>query len=161
LHLLKAAFDMSKADYVDGFLEGHETTGTRTLYRFGVVSFVILSLFCGIINIAMQGHVGSRSSDALVSAAILGLLGYTLQQIKWYRQDNEDPKHRRATIVLILLVVLLDISACIAFHNVLACEPPVPVPETPVPTTMGPTPAPTPAPTNVTELMEAWLASKS
>lgn len=148
---------MSKADYLDGFLEGHETAGTRTLYRLGVASFVILSLFSGIVGVATQGKEGSHVSDALVSVAILGLLAYTLQQIKWYRQDNEDPKHRRATIFLMLLVVLLDVSACVAFHNVLSYQAPVPVPETPVPTTT-PEPTPTPPTTNATALMEAWLA---
>lgn len=156
---------MSKADYLDGFLEGHETTGIRSLYRFVVGSFVILSLFCGLANIAAQGKDGSRTSDAVMSAAILGLLAYTLQQIKWYRQDNEDPKHRRATIALMLMVLLLDVAACIAFHATMSYQPPAP-PPTPVPTaaptaapTEAPTANPTLAPTNATELMEAFLAS--
>jgi hypothetical protein len=166
---------MSKADYLDGFLEGHETSGTRGLYRFGVISFVILSLFCGIANIAIQGTKGHRVSDAFVSVAILGLLAYTLQHIKWYRQDNADPKHRRATIYLMFTVLLLDVASCIAFHDTISYQPPAPemppttvaptVAPTPAPTTAptpsGPTPAPTPTPTNATKLMELFLEAKA
>lgn len=147
---------MSKADYVDGLLEGHESQPVRGLYRFFVVSFVILSLFCGAANLATIGKPGFRTSEAFTSVAILGLTVQILLSIKWYRQDNQDPKHRRFTALLIVMVLVLDIGACVSFHETMSYTPPS-APAGPEPTTAAPmteVPA-TPSPTNNTNVTTA------
>eukprot|EP00331_Platyophrya_macrostoma_P020123 CAMPEP_0176463590 /NCGR_PEP_ID=MMETSP0127-20121128/35981_1 /TAXON_ID=938130 /ORGANISM="Platyophrya macrostoma, Strain WH" /LENGTH=131 /DNA_ID=CAMNT_0017855783 /DNA_START=33 /DNA_END=428 /DNA_ORIENTATION=- len=117
---------MTASDYVDGLLEGHEAQGTRTVvYRLFIVAFVMLSIFSGLANIATLGHEGHRDYDVLTSISILGLTVMVLQNVKWYRQDNQDPKHRRSTVALIVLVLILDVGSCIAFNQTMTYQPPV------------------------------------
>jgi hypothetical protein len=140
-------------DYIDGFLEGHESTTVRVIYRLGMASYILLTLFASIANLAVvrpSGHIYT----ALNSVSLLGFLGLTLKNAHWYRKDNLDPKFRRATVFLMFCVIVLDVAGCMAFHDALHPEPKYyPPAETPVPTFTPPfTPEPpgTPAPPNAT-----------
>jgi hypothetical protein len=116
------------SDYVEGFLEGHEGPGVKLLYRLFMFSYVVLSLFAGVCNIGAMTHEGAEFNNVLNSVVILGLLAMSLVHVAWYRRDNLDPKHRKSSFLLIVLVLILDTAACIAFHRTLTYTAPVAAP---------------------------------
>ena len=141
------------SDYVEGFLEGHEGPGLKLLYRGFMFAYIVLSLFSGICNIAAMTHDGAHFNNVLNSAVIVGLLAMSLVNIAWYRRDNLDPKHKRVNFALIVLVLILDVAACIAFHETLTYKAPAPAPvPAPEPSTFEPYTFPpvTPNPANAT-----------
>ena len=131
--------------YIDGFLEGHETTGYKVAYRFVMISYIILTTFVAAGNAATVTKHYAHVYNVLNSAALIGLMILTLKNAHWYRKDNLDPKFRRATAGLMFCVLLIDVGGCMAFHESLQDPPPPPPP----PPTPAPTPAPTPCPTPV------------
>jgi hypothetical protein len=137
-------------DYIDGFLEGHEGPGTKVAYRFFIVSYVIMSIFAAFANIGTVTKAGHRNYDVVNSIAIIGLTALSLVNVKWYRQDNMDPKHKKLTALMIVLVLLMDVAGCIAFHDTMEYVPPPP--PTMAPLTFPPTPSnsPTPSPNGTT-----------
>lgn len=142
---------MPASDVVDGLLEGHEAPGTRMLVRAVMVIYIIFTVFSGICNVAMIGHKGGHMAFPIVSVCILGFLGFSLFLVKSYRADTMDPKFRRAAIVLMIMIVVLDIASCMIFHYTITYKapPPPPPPPTPAPTFAPFTPQPgAPPPTS-------------
>ena len=133
-------------DYIDGFLEGHEGPAYKACYRIFMISFILWSLFSAIGNLAViTTNHGYFVFTALNSVAIFGMLGMVLKMAHWYRKDNMDPKFRKGTAFMIFCVMMLNVAACMVFHEIITYTPAAPVPSTPRPFPF-PTPNPSPSP---------------
>jgi len=135
-------------DYLDGFSEGHESQGVKLAYRALLIVVTLLSVTVAIMNVATLGRAGHHVYNALVSLVIIGLLIYVFVNVGWYRKDNQAPKHKWLTFLLIGLLVLLDVAMMMAFVETIEYKEPAPPPPpsviepSPAPTTPAPTPAP-------------------
>ena len=148
-----------------GLLEGHEGAGAVAIYRIIMTIFIIFSLFAGLGNIGLVLHEGSQIAFPIISLMILGLLVFCLFMVKSYKTDGLDPKYKKATLILILFVFVLDVAATMIFAHTLdskASAPPPPAtfpptteaPKTDAPTepltTVNPSDHPSDAPSNGT-----------
>ncbi len=125
-------------DWLDGFLEGHESPALRILYRLAMVSFILFSVFAGVCNFATKNPAG-----IMVSFCVLALMVYSLAMVQLYRRDQMDPKFKRLTIAVMIITLVLGAASAMEFDRLMHPPAPcaAPAPETTTTTTtMAPEP---------------------
>lgn len=119
------------AVFIEGLLEGHESPGTRSMVKAFMVLYILLSLFAGVSNCAAITHPHARIFELMASVAALLLLGMSLKYVQWYRQENMDPKFKRATMALICITIILDIACIMAFIDTMTASDAAPATHAP------------------------------